>query len=538
MVAAALGWLLLFGLAPLLRLAAEGAGPALTVVAADTTVLRAAWRSLVVAGGAAALATVLGAALCALLLLRDAPWRRALLFAAVLPALVPPQVLALAFTQLAGPASPLLLTLGAAPPLGTANPLHGPGGMIALLGLQGAPLVLLSLAANLRRIPGELLGAARGLGAPPAEALRRAVWPLLRPGLLAGVGLAWVSALGNFGVAALLGVPGRFATLPVLIWQRLTGFGPAALEQAAALSLLLAALALPGLLLGRAGSRRMGLRAGRPFAPLPAGPGARAGAALLALGLAAVLLLPLAALLVASLVPAMGVPVSAATLTARHWQAAFAPGSRTFAALGNSLLLAGSAALLLATLAVPIALSLRSRAVAAAAAGTEMSYALPGGCTAVAMLLLVLALPGGAALYGTPALILLAYLSRFGALALRPAAAAASRLDPALDDAARGMGAGFALRLRVVHLPALLPAVAAGAVLVAMLAVNEVTVSSLLHGPGSQTLGVLVFNLQDGGQGPQAAAVSLVTLLLVTGLMALANLAGRRLPPGTLPWRP
>ena len=123
-------------------------------------------------------------------------------------------------------------------------------------------------------------------------------------------------------------------------------------------------------------------------------------------------------------------------------------------------------------------------------------------------------------------------------MALRPAAAAAARLDPLLDFAARGMGAGLWSRLRSVHLPPLTPGLAAGGILVALQAVNEVTISTLLHGPGTQTLGVLVFNLQDGGDGPQAAAVSLVALLLVAGLMALASLFARRLPDGTLPWRP
>jgi iron(III) transport system permease protein len=100
------------------------------------------------------------------------------------------------------------------------------------------------------------------------------------------------------------------------------------------------------------------------------------------------------------------------------------------------------------------------------------------------------------------------------------------------------MGAGLWSRLRSVHLPPLTPGLAAGGILVALQAVNEVTISTLLHGPGTQTLGVLVFNLQDGGDGPQAAAVSLVALLLVAGLMALASLFARRLPDGTLPWRP
>ncbi|MFT8246436.1 ABC transporter permease [Roseomonas sp. BN140053] len=504
----------------------------------DASVWRATGRTLTVAAGATLLAVALGTALCALLLLRDTPARRSLLFLSILPVLVPPQVLALAFAQAAGPSSPLLLALGVAPPLGTPNPLYGPGGIIALLGLQGAPLVLLSLAAVLRRIPGEVLTAARGMGARPGYALRQVVWPLLLPGLLAGAGLAWVAALGNFGVAALLGIPGRFQTLPVLIFQRLSGTGTAALAQAAALSLLLAALAAPGLLAQHWAGRGTGGGSGRPFMPLPAGRGARWGAALLWAGLFTVLAVPAAALLASSVVPALGVPVSATTATLRHWSAAFAPGSQTLAALRNSLGLAAGAAVILCLASLPIALALRQRSVRWGAASADLSYALPGTCTGVAALLLALSVPGGAWFYGSLALILFAYLARFQALALRPVAAAAARLDPMLDAAARGMGAGAALRLRAVQLPLLAPALAAGGILVALLAVNEVMISSLLHGPGTQTLGVLVFNLQDGGEGPQAAAVSLVALLLVAALMALATLAGRRLPPGTLPWRP
>lgn len=533
----ALLWLALVGLAPALRLLAEAAGPALAALPGDAGVWRAAGRSLFVAGCAAALAGVIGTAQAALLLLRQTAGRGLLLFLCILPLLVPPQILALGFSQMGGPSSPLLLALGLAPSLGAPNPFHGPGGMVLLLGIQGAPLVLLAIAALQRRLPGELLPAARGLGAAPGVALRRVVWPLLWPGVLAGLGLAYVAALGNFGIAALLGIPGRYPLLTVLIWQRLSATGPAALSQVAALSLLLAALALPGLLLQFRAARGIAWRAGKPFAPLPASLGSRLALLPLALYLLAVLALPLAALLCSALVPAMGVPLSAQSVTLRHFAATLAPGAHTLTALGNSLLLAGGAALLLALAALPVALSLRHRPVRWASAGIDLPYALPGACTAVAAILLVLTLPGGGAVYGTMGLILFAYLSRFQALALRPVAAAAARLDPALEMAARGLGAGLWLRLSAVQLPLLAPALAAGAILVVLLAVNEVTISSLLHGPGTQTLGLLVFNLQDGGQGPQAAAVSCLSLLLVAGLMGLATLLGRRLPPGTLPWR-
>jgi iron(III) transport system permease protein len=482
---------------------------------------------------------VIGGGLAWALLLRGLPGRGVLLFLAVLPALVPAQVMALGWIQASGPASPLLLAFGLAPPLGTPNPVYGAAGMTVLLAVQAAPLVMLAVAALLRRVPGEVLLAARGLGATPEAALRGTVWPLLAPGLLAGAGLAYVAALGNFGVGALLGIPARVTVLPVLIWQRLSAGGADALAQAAALAVLLALLAAPALMLQALAARRAPVAGRLPFAPLPFPPAIRRGAlAAVLLYLGAVLLVPMLALVAAALVPAMGMELSAATLTLRHFAAAAAPGAHTARAFGNSLLLSLGAALLLALAALPIALALRARAVRLASAGTDLPYALPGACTGVAAILVVLSLPGGGAVYGTLGLILFAYLTRFQALALRPAAAAAARLDPAMDEAARGMGAGVLRRLFRVHLPPLAPALAAGGILVALTAVNEVTVSSLLYGPGTQTLGVLVFGLQESGNSPLASAVSCLALLLMAALMGTATLAARRLPAGTLPWRP
>ncbi len=533
-------WLALLGAVPLLRLLAEAlAGSALAQAFGDPAVWRAAGQSLVVSLAASALATLIGGVLAWALLLRALPGRRVLLFCAVLPALVPAQVMALGWIQASGPASPLLLALDLAPPLGTPNPVYGPAGMTVLLAVQAAPLVLLSVAALLRRLPGEIVLAARGLGATPEATLRRAVWPLLAPGLLAGAGLAYVAALGNFGVGALLGIPARFTVLPVLIWQRLSSGGAAALAQAAALAVILAAMALPALLLQARAARRTPTGGRTAYAPLALAATPRVlTLAGVILYLGAVLLVPLAALAAAALVPAMGVELSVATFTWRHFAAALSPGAHTGAAFGNSLLLSLGAALLLASAALPVALAMRARLVRAASAGADLPYALPGACTGVAAILVVLSLPGGGALYGTLGLILFAYLTRFQALALRPVVAAEARLDPTLDAAARGMGAGLLRRVLRVHLPPLAPALAAGGILVALTAVNEVTVSSLLYGPGTQTLGVLVFGLQESGQSPLAAAVSCLALLLMAGLMALATLAARRLPAGTLPWRP
>ena len=68
--------------------------------------------------------------------------------------MIAPQVVALAWLQLFGPASPVLKVVGLAPPMGSRNPLYSPQGIILVLGVQYAPLVFLTLRAGLRTLPG------------------------------------------------------------------------------------------------------------------------------------------------------------------------------------------------------------------------------------------------------------------------------------------------------------------------------------------------------------------------------------------------
>ena len=68
-------------------------------------------------------------------------------------------------------------------------------------------------------------------------------------------------------------------------------------------------------------------------------------------------------------------------------------------------------------------------------------------------------------------------------------------------------------------------------------AYNEVTVSALLWSTGTETIGTVIFNYENGGYTTLAAAMSAVTVLATVVLMALLDLLGRRLPSGVVPWR-
>ena len=492
-----------------------------------------------------ALSVIVGGGMALLVALSDIRAKAALVFLFMVPLMIPPQVNALAWLQLCGPASVLLNMLGVAPAPGSPNPLYSREGIILLLGIQHAPLVFLALRAGLRSMPRELVEAARACGAGRWRVLKDVVVPLTLPPLVAGAALAFVSAVGNFGIPALLGIPGRYLTLPTLIYQRLANFGPSVIAETAALSILVGAIAFAGVLvqswlLGRRDYRTIGA----PTPPLAMSlGGARpwvesACWAVIALVLAA----PLLALFVTALVPAYGVRLNADTATfAAFKQVLFTPGA-TARAFRNSLLLAGAAALVLTMCAVPLAYFIvwkRSRMLRVMNLAAELPYALPGVVLAIACILVFLKpIPlVGLSLYGTVWIIFVAYLARFLTLALRPAIGGLAQIDRALEEAAQMCGAGFGKRLMSVVFPLVAPLAAAGGILVYLTAVNELTVSALLWSAGSETLGVIVFALDEGGDTVRAAAVSVLSVAMIFAVMGGASLLGRRLPAGVLPWR-
>lgn len=537
-------------LGPILRLLAEGFGMGqgatlshlAAVLGRDSTRV-ALWHSLATAGGGTVLSVLIGAGFAFVVALTDIRAKAALVFCLMVPMMIPPQITALAWMQVTGPSSVLLKTLGIAPPLGSPQPLHSAWGIAALLGIQHASIVFLTLRAGLRMIPAELVEAARMSGARGGQVWARIVLPLCLPSLAAGAAMCFVTALGNFGIPAMLGIPARYSTLPTLIYQRLVGMGQSVLPEVAVLALLIGAVAVAGVLLNRVLLRRRayGL-VGLPGQPIRLSLGRkRAGVeALCWTFVAAILAVPLAALAAASLVPAYGVPLTLGTATLEAWSEVLFRQPVTMRAYANSLILATLAAAILMAVAVPLAWIMARRPSAVTRAVdvlADLPYALPGVVLAIACILSFMRLPFGITLYGTLAIILLAYLSRFLVVMLRPVQAAIGQLDPAMEEAAASAGARLGRRLRTVVLPLAAPAAAAGAILVFLTAVNELTVSALLWAAGTETLGVVIFSLEDSGDTVMASALATSIVVLVVFLMGIVQLAASRLPRGTVPWQ-
>jgi iron(III) transport system permease protein len=538
---------------PLARLFAEALGRgedgAFLGILAEEWQSRSTWRAFRNTVEASVLATLLsvlvGGAAAVLVALTDVRAKSAAVFVLLLPLLVPSQITALAWVELSGPSSPILGALGLAPPPGTTNPLYSKWGVVLVMGVEHAPLVFLSLRAALASLPRDLVEAARLGGARPARIVRTVLLPLAAPALLGGAALAFIASIGNFGVPAFLGIPGRFTMLTTLIYQRLQAFGPTVLGEVAALALILTVLAVAGLAVravlsarGRSEVERSGPR----LVPFALGRARLPVEVALWVVLLVIAVLPLFALLATSLLPALGVPLTAATATLENYSFVMLDYSAAQRAFLNSFALAVSAAVASAAAAVVLAyfaVLQRNPFARALDLLADAPYAIPGTVLGIAIILVYLPpLPLiGVSLYNTFAILLVAYLARFLALGVRPVVAATEAIERSLDEAARGAGAGVALRLRAVVLPLVAPAAAAGGLLIFMQAFNELTVSALLWSTGWETVGVVIFFLHREGNSTAAAALATLSLVVTLLLAFLASLLARRLPDGVVPWR-
>lgn len=538
-------------LAPVLRLFAEGVTDQGAVglslageVLRQPSTLSALKHSLVTAGFGTLVSVVLGSAFAFLVALTDLRAKAALVFCLMIPMMIPPQITALSWTQIMGPSSVLLKTLGLAPPLGSPQPLYSAQGIILLLGIQHMSIIFLTLRAGLRAIPQEVVEAARISGARGLRTWWQVVMPLTLPSLAAGTAITFVTALGNFGIPAMLGIPAGYATLPTLVYQKLAGMGTSVLAEVSILAMLIGAVAVTGILTQRFFQSRQRVylvgATSRPLA-IPLGAARLPVEVLLWAVVCTILVLPMFGLLATSLVPAYGVPLRLDTVTLQAWTEVLLRQPVTTRAFANSFGLAIGAAVVLMLLCLPLAWLMErnpTRLSRLFDSLLDLPYALPGVVLSIAMILLLIKLPfTDATLYGTIWIIFLAYLARFFAVMFRPVQASLKQLDPAMGEAAQSVGASLFQRLRDVIVPLSAPAAAAGAILVFLTAFNELTVSALLWSSGTETLGVVIFNLDDSGETAMASALAMTIVLVVMALMVLVQLMSRRFPKGVVPWQ-
>ena len=123
----------------------------------------------------------------------------------------------------------------------------------------------------------------------------------------------------------------------------------------------------------------------------------------------------------------------------------------------------------------------------------------------------------GLTLIGTVTALVLAYLTRFLAVAHTPVESSLERVRPSLIEAARILGLRGPALLRQLYVPLLWPGMVTAALMVFVDVMKEMPATLILRPFGWDTLAVRVFQMTTEGQWQRAALPALT--LLVAGLL-------------------
>jgi len=505
-------------------------------VLSDADIWRVLWNSLHVSFWATALGVTIGTGLAFLVARTDLPGQRFFQSALMLPYLIPPFIGALAWLALAGPVGFInqfwMAVTGLQEPLFR---IYGAPGIILVLALSHYPLAYLTVLASLEQMDPALEEAARTSGASPSRTAWDVTLPLVAPAIGAGAVLVFLRNMENFGIPAILGFPAKFFVLTTKIYATILDFDrPHNLGLAAALSLLLVAVAGGVMALQQKilGGRAYGLTRGAGEPPIfSLGRWRRRAGIAVALFVLVTSVAPVLAIIITALTRAYGMPLGWDNLSLRNFITLFFKVPAVWRALMNSLLLATSAATVVVALAIVIAyvqVRTRARGKGVLEALVVLPFAVPGTVVALAMILAFLRPVLGISLYNTIWIILVAYVARFLALAVKPVAAAFTQVHTSLEEAARSSGASLARSLRDVTIPLIRSALVSGWFLAAVPAITELTLSVLLWSAGNETIGVMVFNMHEEGKVLLSAALAVV----VMAVALTSNLLIRRLTSG------
>jgi iron(III) transport system permease protein len=393
---------------------------------------------------------------------------------------------------------------------------------ILVLSFALYPYVYLLARAAYREQSGRAYEVARALGCGPWGLFLRIGWPLARPAIAAGVALAMMETVADYGTVLHFGVQtlttGVFST-----WLNGGNAGGAAQIAGVILVLILLLVGLERAGRGKARFHRLG-RGSHTVEPAAiAGRKRWYATALCLIPFFGGFVLPVGVMLVHS----AAAPDS--------W---LAPG--LFEALKNTLVVGGLAALSTVGAAVFLVYALRmkgSRTAQWLLPLTLIGYAAPGAVLALGLLLplatldhwqadAILALTGwdpGLLITGTAFALGLAYLVRFFGIAQGAVDAAFGRVSPSLSMAARSLGRSASGTLGAVYLPLMRGSVLTALLVVFVDCVKELPATLLLRPFNYNTLSTRVFELASLERLSEAAPAAL--LVMAVGLLAVIVVA-------------
>ncbi len=450
------------------------------------------------------------------------PGQRILSWALLLPLAFPGYIIAYTYTGLLDPSGPVQEALRSFTGLKYGEywffSIRSLGGAITMLALVLYPYVYLLARAAFLQQSATVIDASRTLGYSRYQSWRKVGIPMARPAIIAGLTLALMETLADFGTVQYFGV----STFTTGIYRAFYGFGETA--AAAQLSAVMLGFVITLIVLERYSRRQIRYHDQQ----------SRITQSIQLTGVAA-----WSVTLVCTLPVFLGFLIPAGVLL--NWTLTEATIDAGFAQLAwNSFYLALMAALIAVGLALVLAYAKRLNSgllVNNAVGLTGMGYAMPGTIIAIGVLIplvwmdqqLISFLEAnfgwnpGLILSGSLITLLFAYSVRFLAVSLGAVESGLQKIKPNIDNAARLSGHKPLALLRHIHLPLLRGSLLTAVLIVFVDVLKELPATLILRPFNFNTLAVRAYELASDERLIDAAPASL--LIVAVGLIPVILLS-------------
>jgi len=440
--------------------------------------------------------------------------------------ITPPYLGALAWIFLAGPNAGWLNTaykLVTGAESGLFNIFSFPG-LVFIIAIYSFPYIFVFTSTALDTVSSEMEDAAAIHGAGIWTTTFRVTLPLVLPAILGGAIITFLESIALFGSPAMIAIPARYN---VVTTQLLEFFSyPVRVEVAAAyaLPLLAVTVALYGLqqrIIGRRGHVTLTGKGGdRRTSELGKWRWAAFGGSLFVCMLSAIL--PVLVLMQAAFAKAWGRGWSFDNLTLQNFRYILFENSAAWQSSINSFWFAAVSASLALGLALAIAYIVHRKLMPFGGVLSFLCLApfvVPGIVLAIGFYAAYA--PPPLALYGTAAIMILAFTTRFLPIAYANASASIRGVNPEMEEAVRILGGGRLTAIRRVVAPLLKGSLFGAWLLVFIPATRELSTAVFLYGPNTRVMSVMLLNLTDEGVLELAAAFGLLLLAIIVGIVAL-----------------
>ena len=475
-----------------------------------------ALNTLILMAGVALLTFIMGVSTAWLVSMYSFPGRKFFSWALIMPIALPAYISGFTWAGILDYTSPVYVFLRNHFGLDTGqylffNILSLPGAIV-ILSLALYPYVFLISRAYFSRQSSTLFEVAASLGKKQSQIFFGVALPLARPAIVAGVSLALMEVLNDYGLARYFGVD-TFTTGIFTAW-----FAFSHPQSALKLSAYLMIFVLALIIMERTQRGKMRFdMLGATYRPIKRTTLDKPKGVL-------ALILCVIPFLLGFLIPVvMLIYWSSLTLVD-------VVDYRFTELLFNSFLLAAIASLVVTAFALFIAFTVRSfpsRFVRFLSRVSTLGYALPGAVVAIGILIPFLWMDGMLAFFSSPGVrialtgtwfaLIFAYLVRFMAVGYNSIDSGMERISPSLDEASRSLGMSNMKTLSKINMPLLRGALISASLLVFIDVLKELPLTLILRPFNFDTLAIRAFEFASDERVAEAAPAAMI--IIITGMV-------------------